>query len=179
MHWLIRQRRNFLLIAITIAFQREQTLRIILGWWSPQIWRYLIPRCNCPTDSGCSGINPKSGNEVLLQHQPEGQGPASTPTPWLGAHQPSPNPHKLFPLWKWCGKKPTSSARYQCDVHKSCFFAFCRCRVAAQAHVARKQALGSGPGKRWTVVICLENISPQSDVFKTWARSPLLFHWQK
>lgn len=52
---------------------------------------------------------------------------------------------------------------------KAAFLSLADGRVAAGAHVAREKALGSSPGKFCTVVICLENISLQSDVCRTWA----------
>ena len=51
-------------------------------------------------------------------------------------------------------------------------------RVAAGAHVAREKALGSGPGKLWTVVIRLGNISPQSDVCRNLARDTFSFTYR-
>lgn len=94
-------------------------------------------------------------------------------TVWLRAHQPQVQAHTLRKWWDIISTLLPYPQSTRLIYTKAAFLSLADGRVAARAHVARKKALGSGPEMLWTAVICLENISPQSDVFRTWARDTL------
>ena len=117
--------------------------------------------------------------ELFFQHQLKGH--SSHPQVCSPALCPpaKSKPHTLRKWWeitRACQPLPRS-VRVKSTI--AAFLSLADGRVAAGAHVARGKALGSKTGTLWTVVICLENISPQSDVCRTWAQTLFLFRLQK
>ena len=88
-------------------------------------------------------------------------------------------PHTLRKWWEVTSARQPLPRGVRVKPIIAAFLSLADGRVAAGAHVARGKALERKPGTLWTVVICLENISPQSDVCRTWARTLFLFHLQK
>lgn len=123
-----------------------------------------FPRCSCP----CRLQVLWDSTGVRTKHSSSIHSSAAAPTPCL---LPGSRPtHTLQKWWEIASTllphPPSVSVMYT----KAAFLSFAHGRVPAEeAHVAREKALGCGPGKFWTGVICLENISPQSDVCRTWA----------
>lgn len=71
-----------------------------------------------------------------------------------------PNPTMWLLLGEWC---PVLSINVVPT--KVAFLLLADGRATAGTHVAREKGPGSGPEKPWTAVICLENMSLQSDVW--------------
>lgn len=112
------------------------------------------------------GKFPSSDNSMAMALTPMS-------TLWPRAHQPQVQAHTLRKWWDVISTLRPYPQRTRLIYTKAAFLSLADGRVAARAHVAREKTLGSGPETLWTAVICLENISPQSDVFRTWAQDTL------
>lgn len=117
--------------------------------------------------------------ELLFQHQLKGH--SSHPQVCSPALCPpaKSKPHTLRKWWEITSACQPLPRSVRGKSTRAAFLSLADGRVAAGAHVARGKALGRKPGTLWTVVICLENISPQSDVRITWAQTLFRFHLQK
>lgn len=155
---------------------------MILGWWSlPIPPGCLIPSCRCRLQILRDKPWVREWNTLPAWTQgPRPSPPCLLPGPMSSSQVKS---HTLRKWWEITSALLPCPQSIKMMDTKATFLSLAHGRVAARAHAAREKAQGGGggdsPGKLWTAVICLENISPQSAVRKTWAGTRFLFQLQK